>query len=402
MPAVQSPQKPFSLLIKPASADCNLHCAYCFYLDRSRLYPGIRRHRMGQKILERLISSYMRTEQPQYSFGWQGGEPILMGVEFFRQVVALQQKYGKSGALVGNGLQTNGTLIDAELATLFAEYKFLLGVSLDGPEDVHDTYRLNLKQQGSYRRVIKGIEILKQHGVEFNILIAVNAVNVGRAEEIYRFLLDHELYYHQYIPIVELDPKGQPLPFTITGAQWGGFLCRIFDAWYTSDAERVSIRLFDAVLRLLVDGTRVMCTMGNDCRQYFVVEHNGDVYPCDFFVDADKKLGNILQQDWPELLHSERYHAFGLQKAQINDLCVQCPHLEICAGDCLKHRFYGPPENRDPKTLSWLCEGWKTFYDHTLERFRRLTRRVQRQRARELQRTMPAPPPESVIKGPAG
>jgi uncharacterized protein len=165
----------------------------------------------------------------------------------------------------------------------------------------------------------------------------------------------------------------------------------VFDEWYAGDTQAVSVRLFDAVLNYLVDGNRVVCTMGSDCRQYFVVEYNGDIYPCDFFVEAGTKLGNILEQDWDELLQSELYRSFGQQKAQLNPLCTSCLYLEICAGDCLKHRFQGPPEQRDPRTLSWLCAGWKLFYDHTMERFQRLVRRVQRQRSQELQRRVQAP-----------
>ncbi len=378
-----NPGWPFSLLIKPASADCNLRCSYCFYLDHSRLYPHSRRHRMDETVLERVVASYMQTEQSQYSFGWQGGEPTLMGLDFFRKVVALQKKHGKQGALVGNGLQTNATLVTDELAAFLSEYKFLLGVSLDGPQEIHDLYRRGDGERGSFDRVLKGIEILQRHSVEFNILTAVNSANVRRAGDVYHFLLDRGFLFHQYIPIVEFDDQGQPLPFSIGGDEWGEFLCLLFDEWVRSDVERVSIRLFDAVLSYLVEGKRVMCTMAEDCRQYFVVEYNGDVYPCDFFVEVDRRLGNILEDEWTGLQRSDRYKAFGRQKQAWNALCEDCPHLMICAGDCLKHRFCGPQERKDPKTLSWLCAGWKRFYDHAMPGFRRLARSIQRQRRRE-------------------
>ena len=377
-------QKQFSLLIKPTSADCNLACTYCFYLPKASLYPESSRHRMSESTLKRLISTYLATDQDTYSFGWQGGEPTLMGVEFFRKVVQLQSRFGRPGSVVANGLQTNATMITEELAKLLGEYRFLLGVSLDGPEEIHDTYRKNRNGTGSYKRVIEGIELLKKHRVEFNILVAVNAANVGMARQIYTFLLDLGIRYHQYIPIVEFDEAGRPLPFSIDGPQWGAFLSELFEVWYP-DAGGVSIRLFDGILTYLVQGSRILCTMGEDCRQYFLVEHNGDVYPCDFFALPELRLGNIKQTDWGALLASRRYEAFGRQKSQWNKACESCPFLELCMGDCLKHRFYGAPQVRtDPARLSWLCSGWKLFYESCLPGFRRIARRIQRQRSREL------------------
>jgi uncharacterized protein len=380
-----SEQKQFSLLIKPASADCNLACTYCFYLPKAGLYPESSRHRMSDGTLKRMISTYLATDQDTYSFGWQGGEPTLMGVEFFQRVVELQTRYGRPGSIVANGLQTNATMITDELARLLAEYRFLLGVSLDGPEEVHNTHRKNRKGAGSYKRVIEGIELLNKHRVELNILVAVNNANVTMARSIYSFLLDMGIRYHQYIPIVEFDEQGRPLPYSIDGQQWGAFLKELFEVWYP-DAGRVSVRLFDALLTYLVEGSRILCTMGRDCRQYFLVEHNGDVYPCDFFATPELRLGNLLETDWSDLLESPRYEAFGRQKSQWNEACESCPFLELCMGDCLKHRFYAaPPARSDPGSLSWLCSGWKIFYESCLPGFRRIARRIQRQRTRELE-----------------
>ncbi|MBN1838163.1 MAG: radical SAM protein, partial [Spirochaetales bacterium] len=257
------PPRPFSLLVKPASADCNLRCTYCFYLPKAALYPAPRR--MSRETLERLIATYMATEQPQYVFGWQGGEPTLMGLEFFQEVVRLQSRYGKLGAVVANGLQTNATRISGQLAELLARYHFLVGVSIDGPEELHDASRRGPGGAGSFREVARGIELLQSHGVAFNALVAVSTVNVDRVEEVYRFLVERGILHHQYIPIVEFDGDGRPLPFTIGAEQWGRFLIRLFAAWYP-DRYRVSVRHFDAVLARLVDGTEAVCTMGLDCR----------------------------------------------------------------------------------------------------------------------------------------
>ncbi len=376
----------FSLLIKPASADCNLACSYCFYLPKAGLYPATLRHRMSKKTLERVISSYLATGQPVYSFAWQGGEPTLMGVEFYRQAVELQSRHGRPGAIVANALQTNATLITEEAARLFSAYRFLVGVSLDGPQELHDRYRRGRKGNGSYRRALRGIELLMKHRVEVNVLVAVHAGNVGRPREVYRFLADRGMSFHQYIPIVEFDERGNPLPFSIRAEQWGAFLEGIYEQWL-SDGGKVSVRLFDAILAHLVGQEPLLCSMGRDCRQYFVVEHNGDLYPCDFFVRPELRLGNILDTDWPILLDSPRYRDFGRQKSLWNERCQACPHLELCQGDCLKHRLYA---DGDPRRLSWLCAGWKAFYDQSLPGFKRIARRIQRQRSRELEARLAA------------
>ena len=347
--------QPFSLLVKPSSADCNLCCEYCFYLERSTLYPESKRHRMPDKVLVQMISSYMKTEQKQYAFGWQGGEPTLMGVDFFRRVTELQQKYGRSGALVANGLQTNATLIDKEFAKHLAKYKFLVGVSLDGSENIHNRYRITADGHESYTDVLRGIEHLKQNNVEFNILTLVTSANVKKAKEVYSFLCDMGFFYHQYIPCVEFDDKGHPMPFSINGEEWGDFLCEIFDEWIREDTRKVSVRLFDSILTLIVDGVYNVCHMGDNCCQYFVVEHNGDIYPCDFFVESNKKLGNIMNDSWEELQNSPKYIEFGRKKALWNEGCNHCEYLKYCSGDCLKHRLYKRDNSKD---LSLLCKGW--------------------------------------------
>ncbi len=358
--------KPFSLLVKPASADCNLRCDYCFYLDRSRLYPGSRRHRMSEAVLERLIASYMATDQQQYVFGWQGGEPTLMGMDFFRRVTDLQKQYGSAGTVVANGLQTNATLIDDRMARHFEEYRFLLGVSLDGPPAMHDTYRRTGRSRPSHRRVMEGIRKLARRGVEFNILVLVSSANVAHPQEVYRYLTDRGFTWQQYIPCVEFDEEGKPLPFTITGEEWGRFISGVFDEWAENEAKSVHVRLFDALLRYMVTGERSMCRLARDCREYFVVEYNGDVYPCDFFVSDGLRLGNIMDNSWDELLESPLYESFGRGKLETAACCGECEWLEYCAGDCQKHRpaFQG----RGAPGPSWLCAGWRSFFAHAMGR----------------------------------
>ncbi len=380
--------QPFSLLVKPASADCNLKCDYCFYYDRCRLYPDDNRHRMSEATLERMIRTYLATEQGCYSFGWQGGEPTLMGVAFFRRVTELQKQYGRPGAIIANGLQTNATLITDDLAEHFAQYQYLLGVSLDGPEEIHDFYRRRTNGAGSFSDVISGIETLNRHQVEFNILVLVNDRNVTRATEIYRFLCDRGFTWQQYIPCVEFSAAGEAMPFTITGRQWGDFLCELFDCWRRDGVGRVSIRLFDAIINILSGRPAGLCQLMQNCCQYFVVEHNGDIYPCDFFVSREHKLGNIHHDEWQSLQESEAYRQFGEAKCTGIDRCMDCSYLKYCWGDCQKHR--PSSVSGSEQSLSWLCAGRQQFYQHCLPHFERIVDDLNRRQAGAMVAVPPA------------
>ncbi len=368
----------FSLLIKPTSADCNLKCSYCFYLKKKSLYPNKKQHRMSDKTLDNMVSSFLKTKQQNYAFGWQGGEPTMMGLEFFEKVIEFQKYYGRSGLNVSNGLQTNAVLIDNKMAAHFAKYNYLLGVSLDGPAQYHDKYRLNLANEGSHKDIINSIGILKQNNVEFNILSMINSTTASHAKEIYNYMTNADFNFLQFIPCVEFDMNNKPLPFTVSGPAFGEFLCNLFDVWYENDTRKVSIRLFDSILHLLVDNVRNVCHFGKDCRQYLVVEHNGDIYPCDFFVLPSLKLGNLNVDSWDKLLSSPKYRNFGLKKSEYSAKCAKCKFINICAGECLKHRLYG--KITDPKNVSWLCEGWEMFFEHTLDRFTKLATTIIKER----------------------
>jgi uncharacterized protein len=367
--------QPFSLLVKPAGADCNLACTYCFYLKKQGLYPDRNVHRMSDEVLDRLIAGYMQTEQQVYSFGWQGGEPTLMGVEFFRKVTELQQKYGRPGARVANGLQTNATLITDEFAEHLAAYQFLVGVSLDGPQEVHDTYRRTRGEKPSHHLVMKAVERMRSRKVEVNALVLVSQSNVHRPEEVYNYLRSEGFNFLQFIPCVEFTPAGEPAPFSITGEEWGEFLKRIFALWYPADVRTVSVRHHDSLMQFLLDGSRTMCTMGGRCDAYYVVEHTGDVYPCDFFVQPELRVGNVMDDGWGDLERRPVRSKFAGQKANWSDACVGCKHLAYCSGDCLKHREHAPDGDG-----SWLCAGWRSFYDEAIPVLRSLAEEVQRER----------------------
>jgi uncharacterized protein len=355
---------PFSLLIKPASADCNLRCDYCFYIDHLSKLKKI--PRMSYEVLEKMIQSYMNSDQNQnFIFGWQGGEPTLMGLKFFQKAIDLQILYAPKDCVISNGLQTNGTMISDEIAKFFAEYKFLLGVSLDGPPYLHNGYRKTNKQKGTHNMVLEGINQLKKYNVEFNILTLVNNINVKEPIEVYNYLKGRALFYHQYIPCVEFDENNELLPYCITAEEWGNFLCQIFDEWVKEDINKISIRLFDSIIEYLVCQRYNVCNMGTNCCQYFVVEYDGSIYPCDFFVQENLKLGNVMNDCWKDLINSPIYKSFGNKKSQFNKECITCCYLEFCNGDCQKYRV----SKSNPRSLSVLCKGWKRFYTHTLSRF---------------------------------
>ena len=340
---------------------------------------------MDDALLEHLIRSYMATEQPLYSFNWQGGEPTLMGLDFFKQVVAYQRQYCPNGKQFSNGLQTNGTTLTDEWAKFLTKHRFLVGVSLDGPKQIHDIYRKTKNDEGSYEKVIRGIESLKRYNTEFNILTLVSQSNVEKPLEVYRYLRDEQnCLYHQYIECVEFDDTGHSTDFSITGQQWGDFLCTIFDEWIHNDTNRVSVRLFDSIITTMLNRTPTICSFGRDCRHYLAVEHNGDVYPCDFYVEEDMKLGNIMRDEWEVLLSSPKYERFGFRKKSYGHECNKCPFVAICAGDCQKNRL---TKSSTPHSESVLCEGWKQFYEHSMPSFRKLVKKLEHKQSRNSQKS---------------
>lgn len=389
--------KNFSLLVKPTSADCNLRCTYCFYLEKCALYPDHKVHRMNDLVVERMIKTFMETPQSAHAFGWQGGEPTLMGVEFFERVIALQKQYGQAGASVSNGLQTNGTLLNDEWGKHLARYNYLLGVSVDGPAAVHDASRPNVAGKGSHAMVMEGIDALKRNGVEHNILTLVTQTNVHRPKETYHYVRDElgELF-HQYIECVEFDEEGALAPYAISGQEWGDFLCGIYDEWIRcKDTHTVSIRLFDSILMRMVHGVANVCAMGQDCRQYLVVEYNGDIYPCDFFVEPRWKLGNILEHSWDDMLESALYQEFGARKREWNAACSTCEFLRLCGGCCPKNR---PGHGEDPRQLSHLCSGWKQFFRHTRRGFESLANEIRSGRTQRAPDPMPPRRPDPASR----
>ncbi len=386
----------FSLLVKPASYCCNLRCSYCFYFGKRELF-GERELRMDGRTLSTMIEKFIALGLPVSSFGWQGGEPTLMGLDFYRRAVELQRQFAKPGQRVANALQTNGTLLDDEWGSFLHVNKFLVGLSVDGPEGVHDKSRLRADGRGSHADVMRGMEALKRNGVEFNVLTLVSTANQERPLEVYNYLKSLGVLHHQYIECVEFSGDGSLAPFSVDPLKWGQFLCAIFDEWFKADTRTVSVRLFDSILVKLLDKAANACMLGTDCRQYFVVEHNGDVFPCDFHVKPEWRLGNVAANSFEELYESELYRKFGARKRELSAACKSCEFLGLCAGCC--------PKNRPgaPASQSALCAGWKLFYGHTLERFKELAAEVAKERkSAARRRTAGSAPPDRNAPCPCG
>jgi uncharacterized protein len=374
------PQKPLnSVLVKPAGPDCNLACSYCFYLEKAELFSENKIHRMSDRVLEEMIRQLMTQGEQNISFGWQGGEPTLMGINFFQKAVNFQEKYGY-GKTVGNGLQTNGILLDKAWAQFLGKFNFLVGLSLDGPEHIHNKYRYLRSGKGSWDRVHERAKLLLDSGVETNALTVINDYSVQFPEEIYEFHKNLGLTYMQFIPCIETDEKDptHAAPFSVSPEEFGKFLIKVFDMWqsdFRGGFPTTSIRFFESIFHSYVGVTPPECTLLKSCGIYLVVEHNGDVYSCDFFVEPDWKLGNVLEDRLIDLLNSPKQAEFGDLKSQIPVQCKSCRWLQYCRGGCTKDRIKDPED----QGLSHFCESYKMFYRHADMRMRRLAEDWRRQ-----------------------
>ncbi|MGB7719994.1 MAG: anaerobic sulfatase maturase [Bryobacteraceae bacterium] len=359
-----------SLLIKPASAVCNLDCAYCFYLDRQAdPYHALPARRMSLETLERLVDTYLFYSYPHSVFAFQGGEPTLAGLRFFTKLVEFEKQYGRDGQTVANSLQTNALLLDQNWCDLFRAYDWLLGVSLDGPEAVNDLYRVDKQGRGSWKRVIQSVELLQKNNLEFNILCVLSQANVGRPQELYRFFRGLGIGHLQFIPLAEFDPRGNP---PISPQQYGRFLCDLFDLWWP-DRRKVRIRLFDNIAEALAGQKPGNCTMHETCDSYVVVEYNGDVYPCDFFVESSWKLGNMVLDSWPEIARRTRRFTFAAKKTLAHPECQACQYRSICHGGCPKLR-HGPHGRFED--LDYFCQAYKMIFARSVEPLRAELRRL--------------------------
>lgn len=359
--------QPFTLLIKPSGSDCNVDCTYCFYKCRPAEI-GRGRQRMSEEVLEKLVKDYMRLRFALAGFAWQGGEPTLMGLDFYRKAVELQKKYGFAGQEVGNSLQTNAILLDEKWCRFLHQSRFLVGVSIDGPKQMHDYYRLDHSGAGTFERVMRAIENCKEQKVEFNTLTLLNDVNVKHPDEVFDFLVGLGVKFLQFIPCVELDAAtGRVTDFSITPEQYAEFQCRLFDRWVEHGPGNLSIRDFDSILSYYAAGSQTICTFDKQCSQYIVIEHAGDAYPCDFFVEPKWRLGSILQTPIEKLAAGALKRKFARNKKNLCNKCLVCRHLAICRGGCMKDR--APFDSDNFGRESYYCEAYKRFFDYAGPKF---------------------------------
>jgi uncharacterized protein len=372
MPPTDTPRA-FHVMAKPTGAACNLRCEYCFFLKKEKMYPASD-FRMSDEVHEAYIKQLFEAHQvPQVTVAWQGGEPTLMGLDFFRRSMEFQNKYAKPGTLVENTLQTNGILLDDEWCRFLHENKFLIGLSMDGPKELHDVYRKDKGGHGTFDRVVKAARLLQDHKVEFNLLCTVNSKNADHPLDVYRFFRDDlKAQYIQFIPIVErINGNGETgfqdgnkvTDRSVRPDQWGPFLIGIFDEWVKWDVGRTFVLNFDGALAGWLGRAGTVCIFGPTCGEGTALEHNGDLYSCDHFVEPDHYLGNILRTPMIELVASEKQRKFGRDKRDtLPGYCRQCEVVHICNGECPKNRFIEAPDGEPG--LNYLCEGFKAFFLH--------------------------------------
>lgn len=373
-------RKNFQLLAKPIGPICNLDCKYCFYLEKENLYPGNKSWMMPDAVLEKYIREYIAAQESDFvGFAWQGGEPTLLGVKYFRKVVKLQKKYA-DGKQIENAFQTNGVLLDDEWGEFFKKNDFLVGISIDGTRELHDLYRVDKSGNSSFERVMRGIEILKKHHVQFNTLTVVHRRNARHALEIYRFLKEIGSQFMQFIPIVERiadapNPDGLVLiqprdtaksavsEWSVLPEDYGDFLIRIFDEWVRKDVGKIFVQMFDVALENWLGMPASLCVFRENCGEALALEHNGDVYSCDHFVYPQNKLGNIIEEPLLSLVSQPAQTKFGRDKSEtLPDYCRRCEVRFACHGECPKHRFAETPDGE--KGLNYLCAGYRRFFNH--------------------------------------
>ncbi|MBI5091572.1 MAG: anaerobic sulfatase maturase [Candidatus Hydrogenedentes bacterium] len=385
-------------MAKPTGPLCNLDCSYCFYLEKENLYGGGKKSKwaMPDDVVEAYIRQYIEAQDvPEIHFAWQGGEPTLLGVDFFRSVVALQRKYA-NGKTIHNAFQTNGVLLDDAWGSFLHENEFLVGVSVDGPRDLHDKYRVDKGGNPTFDKVMRGMEALKRNQVEFNTLTCVQRSNSTRPLDVYRFLKDAGSGFMQFIPIVERisaaptedgltlilpgdESKAKVAPWSVDGLQYGKFLAAIFDEWVRNDVGRVFVQMFDIALEAWVGMDPTLCVFAPTCGKAMALEHNGDLYSCDHFVYPEHKLGNIVEHTMKDLVTSAQQQKFGNDKQDtLPQYCLDCDVRFVCNGGCPKHRFIKTPKGEEG--LNYFCPGFKHFFHHIAPEMRYMAHELHNQR----------------------
>ncbi|WP_440876512.1 anaerobic sulfatase maturase [Thalassotalea sp. PLHSN55] len=386
-------ERRFHVMAKPGGSKCNIDCQYCFYLHKEDLLHQPKEVRMDDATLEAFVKSYIESQDgEEIVFSWQGGEPTLLGLDYYKKIVELQKKYQPAGVKIGNDLQTNGILLNDEWCEFLAKNDFLVGISIDGPQELHDKYRVTRSGKPTFHLVMKGVEKLKKHKVNFNALAVVNRHNVKYPLEVYRFLTQElGATYVQFTPVVEptdfkttapqfwnesmIPTQGSELAkpghlmsvvtdWSVDADDWGQFLITVFDEWVNNDLGRVLVNLFETAVAQQMGKPSQLCTTAEFCGKGLAIEHDGAVYSCDHYVYPEYKLGNVNERPLNEMAISVRQHGFGTAKRDsLPKQCRECPHLNLCWGECPKNRLLKTHDGEEG--LNYLCSGLTAFYDHS-------------------------------------
>lgn len=383
--------RPFNIMTKPIGPRCNIDCSYCYYLEKEKLYPAEKKFRMADDVLEsyvrQMIDTSLEAGMQEVSFAWQGGEPTMLGVDYFRKIVALQKRFAPQGVRVTNAFQTNGMLLDDDWGAFLHDNGFLVGISIDGPKKVHDRYRVDRAGRPTFDKVMRGLEVLQRHNVEHNALTTVHRANGGKGKEVYRFLKGLGFEFMQFIPIaerngsgglagapqVDMDPGNSVTDWSVSPRAYGKFLCDVFDTWFRNDIGKVFVQHFDVMLGKWVGDQDSLCVFAATCGNGLALEHDGSLYSCDHYVYPQYRLGNIAETPMRDLLWTERQVEFGqMKKDSLTAQCRGCTYRFACNGGCPKHRFARARDGEDGH--NYFCEGYTMFFRHADERLRAMAR----------------------------
>ncbi|MCC6485636.1 MAG: anaerobic sulfatase maturase [Armatimonadetes bacterium] len=370
----------FHVMLKPRGAICNLDCSYCFYLRKEALFERDSSFKMSDEVLESFTRQYIEAQSvPEVTFAWQGGEPTLMGIEFFEKALECQRKYARPGMTIHNAFQTNGTLIDDEWCTFLRDNRFLVGLSLDGPRELHDANRVDKGGHPTFDRVYATLKRFQRYGIEHNVLCVVNSVNCHKPLEVYRFFRDERVQFMQFIPAVEQLPDGAVTDWTVPAEHWGRFLCGVFDEWVRKDVGRIFVQHFDMSLQAWMGMEPSLCVHAKTCGNALAMEHSGDLFSCDHFVRPEYYLGNIMRTPMKQMAASPFQRKFGQDKLDtLPRQCRECEVRFVCNGGCPKDRFITTADGEEG--LNYLCAGYRMFFNHINGPMRTMARLLREQK----------------------
>ncbi len=380
-------------MTKPIGPRCNIACEYCYYLEKEALFPQEKKFRMSQDVLEsyirQTIQAGLKAGMREIQFAWQGGEPTMLGLDYFQKIVALQNKHLPANVTASNALQTNGTLLDDDWGHFFKDNGFLVGISIDGPKNIHNRYRVDRAQRPTFDAVMRGLEVLQKHEVEHNALTVVNRANGGKGKEVYKFLKGLGFEFIQFIPIaeralgdtlakapqVDMDPGNSVTPWSVSPRAYGKFLCDVFDTWFRNDIGDIFVQFFDVQLGLWMGRGASLCVFAETCGNGLALEHDGSLYACDHYVYPEYRLGNISETPLQHMIWSDRQIEFGQDKASnLTEQCKSCHFRFACNGGCPKQRF--ATSRTGEAGHNYFCESYTMFFRHTQERLQNMSRLV--------------------------